>query len=172
VEVEHRVQRTWQTLLGARNIEAKVLLTDSRLAVVCKKYDKGGGWIGTPGMMLVANAISSVKAASRRKGKHLVAQIRHEYCAAITFETKTSWLTENTLRAVVITGEVGQQRGFRMNLVLGKKVGVEALAEEWLERAKRHLVANGSLTNEERGMVGAAVFTGSVAKQPGAKPVL
>lgn len=94
VQVEYRAQGTWKSLFEARNIEAKTLLSDSRIAVVCKKYDKGGGWVGTPRMMLVANAISSVKAAKRTKGKHLVAQVRHEHCAAISFEAKTSWLTE------------------------------------------------------------------------------
>lgn len=72
-------------------------MTSERLLVHCDKFDKGGGWFGSPGAMVIANTISAVAAASRRRGKTLLGHIRHDWISTVQFEARRGFLRPGQL---------------------------------------------------------------------------
>src|SRR5580704_14635564 len=52
-----------RTVFKDRKIKIDLFLTDVRFALACSKYDKGGGWVGGAGVMIVANSVSKARAA-------------------------------------------------------------------------------------------------------------
>jgi len=80
------VQRTaggWTQLRTCRDLRFGVVLTEARIVVYCEKWTKGGGWwgfgLGGLAFAVAANAVSHARAAHRRKGKVLVAQVRYPW---------------------------------------------------------------------------------------------
>jgi len=57
--------RGLRTLVKLRDVKIDLYITDSRLALACEKYDKGGGWVGFGAGAVVAitpNAVSKMRA--------------------------------------------------------------------------------------------------------------
>jgi hypothetical protein len=90
--------------LDVSEVRADLVVTDSRVALACSKYDKGGGWIGGP-TVLVLNAGSKLLAARRRRGKMLLGQVRHPWLAGVYAQSRTGMLSDEMLRLVVREGE-------------------------------------------------------------------
>jgi hypothetical protein len=76
------------------DVSARVLITDSRVAVVCRRFEaKGGGWIGFGWgalFALVANAVSKARAASRGAGKAAVGHVRYEWVSFVGWKSKAA----------------------------------------------------------------------------------
>lgn len=85
-------------ILRVRDISLNVYVTCQRLVAVCRHYDKGGGWVGGAGAMVVANAVSRARATIRSHGKFLVAQVRWPWLVDVLYAEKTDWKTANQLR--------------------------------------------------------------------------
>jgi len=85
-------------VINGTDIRIDVHVTDSRVAVLCEKYDKGGGWYGGGLASVVLNAGSKIMAAQRRKGKVLIGHIRYEWISNIGYQRKTNFLTSETVR--------------------------------------------------------------------------
>src|SRR4051794_15666780 len=130
-------------ILSRSDIKIDVLITDCRLAFYCERYDKGGGWVGTPGAMLISNAVSKTRAAIRSRGKVLVGQVRYPWVAATAAQSKTSWLTEEMLRLMVRERENGGIRTLLLDLTLRKAHDAASAAQEVAVRAARHRLARG-----------------------------
>ena len=81
-----------RTVVEVREIRAEVVITDARVILLCSKYDKGGGWVGTPGTALMLNAVSKLRAARRSRGTALVGHIRYPWLISVGFSPKQSWL--------------------------------------------------------------------------------
>src|ERR1700726_1217422 len=62
LSVEELVAGGWKTRMRLKDVKLEILITDSRFAVSCRKFDKGGGWwgIGAGGaaFALAANGVS------------------------------------------------------------------------------------------------------------------
>ena len=86
-----------RTVLNDRKIKIDLFVTDARFALACSKYDKGGGWIGSPGVMVAAKAISKARAAIRSRGKMLVGQVRYPWIQKVACSPKRGWADEEKL---------------------------------------------------------------------------
>ena len=78
-----RLDRNGSTVFRCTNVRISLFITDARVALACSKYDKGGGWIGSPTAMLMLNAASKGLAAVRRHGKMMVGQARYPWIKAV-----------------------------------------------------------------------------------------
>jgi hypothetical protein len=122
-------------VMRGEKIDITVFITDSRVALHCAKYDKGGGWVGDPLSSLVLNAGSKLLAARRRKGKVLLGQIRYEWLKAIGYSRKTGWLSSDTIRLFwTDTDEVN----WYLDLTFPKNTDTEFMAHDILRRACRY----------------------------------
>jgi hypothetical protein len=81
-------------------VPVELTLSSRRVILVCEKFEKGGGWRGSPGMMLTANALSKARAAVRRHGKVLAGQMRLEWLSRLGYHDKHNRKTTNALRLV------------------------------------------------------------------------
>ena len=130
------------------DVKLDVLITDSRLALYCSKYDKGGGWIGSPGAMLVSNAVSKTRAAIRRHNKLLVGQARYGWIASVGGTSKTSWLTDEQLRVIVTEKTPTGERVVILELTFPKGDDGRAIALEVASRAARYRLSSGETLQE------------------------
>lgn len=81
-------------------VPVELTLTSERIIVVCERFKKGGGWRGTPGLMLTANAVSKARAAMHRRGKVLVGQMRLTWLSRLAYHDKHDRKSTNALRLV------------------------------------------------------------------------
>ena len=75
-------------LAEVSNISASLYITGQRVAFACARFDKGGGWAGFGGaglaIALTANAVSMARAAARRRGKIMAAQLRYPWLKSVS----------------------------------------------------------------------------------------
>lgn len=75
---------------GVDDIHGELIITDSRVAVVCDEFKKGdGGWIGWGSLPMIAIAAAANAAADRKvqkeiAGEILVGHIRHEWLTSVS----------------------------------------------------------------------------------------
>ena len=103
LDIETVVDSKVTTVLSLNDVSIECLITDSRVALACQKYDKGGGWVGFGAgavVALAANGISKALAARRRRGSALVGQVRYPWLAQVGGKTKQGWLSAEQLRIV------------------------------------------------------------------------
>lgn len=76
------------------DVSARIVITDSRVAVVCRRFeDKGGGWYGFGWgalFALVANIVSKARAAGRGAGKAAVGHVRYEWVSFVGWKSKAA----------------------------------------------------------------------------------
>ncbi|GAA4035391.1 hypothetical protein GCM10023063_19830 [Arthrobacter methylotrophus] len=119
----------FRKIASVEDVRIDCYVTESRFAMICEKYDKGGGWIGG-GAALVLNAGSKILAANRRRGKALTGHLRYAWLRQILFQRKEGFLGMEALRFVY------QSEGAQMylQLTLDKTTDSAALAHELMER--------------------------------------
>jgi hypothetical protein len=132
-----------------RDIRADVFITDARLIMMCAKYDKGGGWIGSPGLSLALNAASKIRASRRSRGKVLVGHVRYPWLSSVGFSPKQGWLDEEVLRLVVQDGTADPRRLLVVDLSLPKETDSAAVAREIMLRAVTYRTAHDELSEDE-----------------------
>jgi hypothetical protein len=118
-----------KTIASVSDVKIEVYITEARVMLICKKYDKGGGWVGG-GASLVLNAGSKILAANRRRGKALTAHVRYPWVVRILFQPKQGFGGQEALR-LVFTSEGTQMY---LQLYLDKSTDSAALAHAILER--------------------------------------
>jgi hypothetical protein len=140
--------RNGKTVFKVSDVKIDVFITDARVALACSKYDKGGGWIGSAGAMIVFNAGSKALAAMRRRGKMMVGQVRYPWIARVGSTAKTGWLSEERL---VFDAKVSADTVLRLTLELPKNVDAGRIAAEIARRgAAYRLASEGQLADDER----------------------
>lgn len=112
-------------LFSVADVSIEIHVSDERLVAVCRKFDKGGGWVGGAGVMIVFNAVSKARAAARSHGKFLVAQVRWPWLSEVGYAEKTGWASDNKLRLVVLD-DAGRQ--LVADFKLPKDVNAAAIA--------------------------------------------
>lgn len=130
--------------LGQHSI--RILLTDCRVVVLCRDYEKGGGWTGWGWGALFAgivNGISRTAANVRSAGKILTGQVRYQWLVEVGGSANGR---ELLLR--VRDGEAN----VTMRLILPKPHDANEIARDIIMRAARHHLAHDQqLTAEQRG---------------------
>ena len=119
----------YRKLAGVDEVRIDCYVTDSRFAMVCANYDKGGGWVGG-GAALLLNAGSKMLAAGRSCGKALAGHLRYPWLDQIMFQPKRGILTSETLRLAFNS----EGNSMFLQLTLDKSTDTAALAYELMRR--------------------------------------
>ncbi len=150
-----------------RDVKVDVAITDARVTVACSKYDKGGGWVGGLGGMLVLNAGSKALAAMRRHGKMAVGQVRYPCVHAVGSTTRQGFGSHERL---VIDAKADANTHTRLTLLLPNNVaGARAAAEVAKRTARYRLAADPELTDEARAGLEALLTAEPLAPPAGAE---
>jgi zinc ribbon protein len=135
-----------KTLVRLREVKIDVYVTDSRLALACEKYDKGGGWVGFgPGGLLVAvtaNAVSKARAASRSRGKVLVGHLRYPWLRSVGASSKSGVVSSEAIRLEYSEKSSGKVVRKIVELTLPKNIDATLVAQEITRRAAAYRLAN------------------------------
>ncbi len=110
-------------LAKVSNISASLYITSQRVAFACAKFDKGGRWAGFGGaglaIALTANAVSMARAAARRRGKIMAAQLRYPWLKSVYAHPQTRWSDQEQLRLGFATkGSKGEWRPYVWDITL------------------------------------------------------
>ena len=130
---------------------ATVYLTDCRLAIGCSRFDKGGGWLGSPGLMLLLNGVSVHRARMRSRGKVLVGQVRYSWLRSVGASDKHGWLDSEQVRLDLTDPAAGRERRLLVDLTLQKPFEAMPMAQDITHRAAlSRLAADAAMTAETR----------------------
>lgn len=150
-----QVAETAKTLFRLGDVRIDVLVTESRLALACEKFDKGGGWVGFgAGGLLVAvtaNAVSKARAAKRSRGKVLVGHLRYPWVSAVGATAKTGFTTDEAIRIEFREKEHGVVVRKQLELTLPRNMTATLVAQDVAKRvASYRLAHSGELAAEAR----------------------
>lgn len=140
VKLEHQQagQGFYKRSLEVDNIKISLYVTDSRIALHCPKYDKGGGWGGGSLAAPVLNVASKLRAHARSKGKILLGQIRYEWLRAVGYYRRTGFLGIDQLLFGYYDSD---KTAWKLTLTLKKDTDSEFLAHDILNRAAKYRLA-------------------------------
>lgn len=132
-------KQKFECIIEASKLDIDLYVTDSRVAISCKKYKKGGGWYGTGigGMMaaLAIDAGSKIIAAATSRGKILLGQIRYEWLYFLGYTCKTGLSGHN---AVQICYKDKQKNIWLMTFLLKNNADAAFIANDILHRASKY----------------------------------
>jgi hypothetical protein len=135
-----------KTVVKLQEVKIDVYVTDSRLALACQKYDKGGGWVGfgTGGVLVAvtANAVSKARAASRSRGKVLVGHVRYPWLKAVGASSKSGFASSEAIRLEYSENHSGGPMHKLVELTLPKNIDATLVAQEITRRAAAYRLAN------------------------------
>lgn len=126
---------TSTTMVEAEKIHGRLLITDSRVAVACSKFDKSGNWTSVGGLA------GKAMAAHRSKGKMMVSHVRYPWLAGVYARNRDGFGTSEMVRLVVDLSSVAQARVF-VNLYLPKQSNAMGVATEIIRRAASFRLEN------------------------------
>jgi hypothetical protein len=155
ITVQQLSSATWRTLQRLRDVKLDILVTESRVIISCKKFDKGGGWVGFGGggvlFALAANGVSKARAAHRRHGKLLVGQVRYPWLRCVGYKPKTGWGSSEEIRlGVVVTSGDGERQELFLDIALPKDVDSGAVARAISQRAASYRLAYTEIEDDDR----------------------
>jgi hypothetical protein len=143
------------TAAKAAKLNMAVFVTESRVALACTRYDKGGGWTGVGGGAILAiplNAASMAKAAYQRHGKCLVGQVRYQSLAAVGSGHRPGLFSARQYLALVWKPTSNDR--CQLQLTIDPGVDVSALAAEIARRAVKYaLEVDPKLTDDKRAKI-------------------
>ena len=181
----------WTRTNSFTDLTFTVSVTDARVVVHCQKFVKGGGWrgfgLGGLAVAAVANAVSHARAAARRKGKLLVAQVRYPWLQQVT-ALRDKKGRYRAIRLVVDAGEAGQPHWIGLEIGMPPRSGPADYARLVCQLAAHARLSTGQLDAAERATCAAlaegpsqtadphweipgAIVVGAPGSLPGAAPV-
>lgn len=152
ITVQALMQGGQRTLFSLSNVTIGAVVTDSRLAFGCGRYDKGGGWVGFGAgavFALVANGVSKALAAQRRRGNALVGQIRYPWLVQVGGRTQQGWLDSEAVRVMLRRSPADGGELLAVTLTVDKSIDSQAIAHQIAQRAARWRLANDVVEPEE-----------------------
>jgi hypothetical protein len=142
VTVSELVPGGFKTIARFRDVNIDLLITESRVALCCDKYEKGGGWVGVGAgafVAVAANGVSKARAAHRRRGKTLVGQVRYSWLRCVGYKPKAGWGSREQLRlGVVVKLADGATRELFLDVALTKGIDSKAAAQAIITCAARY----------------------------------
>ncbi|WP_416417170.1 hypothetical protein [Paenarthrobacter aromaticivorans] len=144
VQILDPSRNQFRQLAEIKDVRIECYMSESRLAMICRKYDKGGGWVGGPGA-LVLNAGSKIIAANRSRGKALAGHLRYPWLSKVLFHTRQGFLDSEILRLIY------QSEGATMylELTLDGSFNSGAIAYEIVQRTVSYRQADRAPVSEE-----------------------
>lgn len=144
-----------ETIPLPTGLEFELVVTDSRLVMYCEKFDKGGGWVGLGiggvAVAVAANAVSKARAASRRKGKMLVGQVRYSWINTIRATPKVDLRTSDYVLISMNASPSAENRFIMLELIMPKGMSALDFAHHLAQRTARYrLTHNPQMPPEER----------------------
>jgi zinc-ribbon domain len=133
-----QVLQNGRQVMRAHKVKVTIFITDSRIAWACSNYDKGGGWVGSAGAMIVLNAASKALAAVRRHGKMLVGQVRYPWVAAVGGSAKQGVLSSEVL---VLRAKPDKDTVLEISLTLPSDLDALSMAADIARRAAAYRLA-------------------------------
>ena len=130
------------------DVSITLTVTNSRVTLACRKYDKGGGWLGFGGegaaVAVIANAFSHAAAAYRRSGRLMVGHVRYPWLSAVACRRPKGITGGDTIRLGLTDALTGPPRSLLVTLTLpkgvdGPKVAGEIISRALADRRHRHL---------------------------------
>ena len=145
----------FKNLAESRKVKADVIVTMSRVAVSCAKFDKGGGWVPLGGIAsgvvaLGLNAGSKLRAAKRSRNKVLVGHVRYPWLAYVG-RWSNAVLRAQTLRLGVVVSLPNNGSGsLLLDIGLPMSVNIDALALSIAQQAAFYHLHYSPLPDEAR----------------------
>lgn len=127
----------YRKMAGVDEVRIDCYVTNSRFAMVCANYDKGGGWVGG-GAELLLNAGSKILAAGRSRGKALAGHLRYPWLDQILFQLRHGVLSAETLRLAFNS----EGSPMFLQLTLDRSTDTAALAYEIMKRTVAYRLAD------------------------------
>lgn len=134
----------FRKLAGVDEVRIDCYVTDSRFAMVCPNYDKGGGWVGG-GAALLLNAGSKLLAAGRSRGNALAGHLRYPWLDSILFQPRQGVLTAETLRLAFNS----EGNAMYLQLTLDRSTDTAALAHDLMKRTVAYRKADTSRLEDD-----------------------
>lgn len=149
-----RLGSTISPELTLDDVCARILITDSRVAVICRRFEsKGGGWIGFGWGALfavIANTVSKARAAARGAGKAAVGHIRYDWIDFVGWKSKTAGGNGDEIR-IGYHPPVEPAATFVVDIRIPGDLDPALVALEITRRAARHrLATDRALSPEHR----------------------
>jgi hypothetical protein len=148
VEKKQRGENDYRDVFAVVDTNIDIYVTDSRIILLCEKYDKGGGhWgvgVGGVAVALAANAVSKINAASRSKGKVLLGHLRYEWLALVEYRRKSGWFGND---AIQLYYQDDERTWWLVSLSFNKGTDTTFIANNILQRACKYRLA----MNDEKG---------------------
>ena len=124
-----------EAVIDVDRISGRVLITNSRVAVACSKFDKSGDWTSLTGLA------GKAMAARRGKGKMLVSHVRYPWLAGVYARNRDGLGSSEMIRLVVDMSSSAKVR-FLINLHLPKHTDAVSLASKIIRRASSFRLEN------------------------------
>jgi hypothetical protein len=151
LKLEQHLGKVPSTLLSIRSEYVDVLVTESRVAICCEKWNKQQRAVGANAGALVAGAINLARSgleARLRRGTRLVGHVRYNWMRRLTYRAPSLALP-NTLSMVCLDG-YDKRRAMVLTLYLPRSVG-QQLANDLLVRTARYWLGRAEeLTADKR----------------------
>jgi hypothetical protein len=147
VVVRRKVGNSYKTVTETKDLSLQVWITASRVIFYCKKFEKGGGWmgwgVGGLAVAIVANSVSHAIAASRRKGKALVGHMRYPWVDSVMFSPRTGYGTENNVRIAFVDGTDDSRPECDITFYIERHRDANQLARHIVDRVIAYRYASG-----------------------------
>jgi hypothetical protein len=149
------VPRSSKPVIELRKIHADVAISGQRVAVICDKYDKGGGYFPVGGLTAGAlavtmNSVSKIRAANRRKGNCFVGHVRYQWLYRVCYLSQhLGPIGVEKVRLILVDGTEAKPRPVALDLELAHGSKAALVARRVVERATQFWLDNG-VPNEKR----------------------
>jgi hypothetical protein len=170
VIVRRKVGNSYKKVTETNDIAFDVWITNSRVILYCKKFEKGGGWVGWGlgglAVAVVANSVSMAVAASRRKGKALVGNVRYPWISSVMFAPRSGFGTEEQLRLCFVDGTDSSRPECDVTLYLARGSDSNRLARAIVDRIISARYASGEEMDADELARFEALRTSGLASPP------
>ena len=147
VVVRRKVGNNFKTVMETKDLSFQVWVTASRVIFYCKKFEKGGRWVGFGlgglAVAVVANSVSAAIAANRRKGKALVGNIRYPWVSSVMFSPRSGFGSENDLRIAFVDGTEDSRPDCDITFSIERQRDANRLARHITDRVIAYRYASG-----------------------------
>ena len=135
-----------------QQIKADTIVSESRVAIACAKFDKGSGWVGfderAPATDRGPHVGAKARAGRRENSRMLVGHIRFPWLSQVGGRPRQRLLGEECLRMVLGENCGGCKRLLAVDLTLTKTADSLHVAQTIVQRAARFCLEHTEVRDE------------------------